>query len=119
MANLSILNQGRQLIAGTGLTTPLITDGSGLPQMLGWPVYENSVMDGTIAAGTTNDYVLLSGDFSQFVIVDRIGLVVQYIPAVFSTTNNRPTGEVGWYGYFRGGSDVLVADAFRLTNYSA
>jgi HK97 family phage major capsid protein len=117
MANLATVNAGRQLPLYTN-GPALVSDATNPPQMMGWPVYENSQMDGTIAAGTTNDYVLLSGDFSQFVIVDRIGLTVQYIPAVFSTTNNRPTGEVGWYAYWRAGSDVLVTDAFRLTNYS-
>ena len=34
MANLNIINQGRQLIAGTGLTTPLVVDGPGGPSMM-------------------------------------------------------------------------------------
>ena len=33
-------------------------------------------------------------------------------------TNRRPTGEMGWYLHWRTGGDVLVADAFRLTNHS-
>jgi HK97 family phage major capsid protein len=116
MANLSIINQGRALVAGSGLTTPIVEGGAN-PTMLGWPVVENSTMDGTIAAGTTNDYVLLSGDFSQFVIVDRIGLSVVYNPVVVGA-NGRPTGEAGWYAYWRTGSGLINADAFRLTNYS-
>jgi hypothetical protein len=42
--------------------------------LLGRSVYENSNMDGAInAAPIENNYVLLYGDFTQFVIVDRIG----------------------------------------------
>lgn len=114
MANLSAMNAWRTIIAGTGLTTPLLSGG----EMLGWPVVENSVMDGTIT-GTANDYVLLAGDFSNFVIVDRIGLTVVNLPVVVGSSR-RPTGETGWYAYWRTGSGIAgTADAFRLLNLSA
>jgi len=117
MANLSIINQGR--------TTPLYTNGPAMvsdatdpPKMLGWPVIENSSMDGTIAAGTTNDYVLLSGDFKQYCIVDRIGTMIELVPTLLGA-NRRPTGERGFHMHWRTGGDALIPDAFRLTNYSA
>lgn len=117
MANLSIINQGRQLPLYTN-GPALVSDATNPPRMSGWEVYENSNMDGTIAAGTTADYVLLSGDFSNFVVADRIGLTVAYNPMVVGA-NGRPTGEVGWYAYWRAGSGLAgTADAFRLTNYS-
>lgn len=116
LANLSIINAGRQLVAGTGLTTAIVDDSTTPPRMLGWRLHENSVMDGTIGAG--NDYVLLSGDFSQYALVDRLGAVVEHLPLLLGP-NRRPTGERGWFMYWRVGADVLVPDAFRLTNYSA
>ena len=128
--NLSMINAGRTLQLGTGLTEPLIdddgdpmmrTDGGPAdhmrPSMLGWPVNEASVMDGVIRAGTTNDYMILSGSFDEYCIVDRIGVQVAFIPYVLGAAN-RPTGQIGWYMYYRTGGDCLAPDAFRLTNYS-
>jgi predicted phage gp36 major capsid-like protein len=84
--------------------------------MAGWGVVENSAMDGALNASAP-DYVLLSGDFRQYAIVDRIGATVIPVPVVVGA-NRRPTGERGWYLHWRTGADVLVGDAFRLTNYS-
>lgn len=117
LANLSIINQGRQLVAGSGLTTSVVDDSTTPPRMLGWQLHENSLMDGEFTS-TANDYVLLSGDFSQFAIVDRIGATVEHLPLLVGA-NRRPTGERVWFMYWRTGADVLIPDAFRLTNYSA
>lgn len=65
----------------------------------------------TAAAG--NDNVLLYGDFSQFVIVDRIGTTVELIPNIMGS-NSRPTGQRGVFLWFRTGSDSVVDGAFRL-----
>jgi HK97 family phage major capsid protein len=116
MMNLSILNGFRQLPQATGLNYSIVNDATKPPTALGWPVYENSSMDGTLT-GAAADYLVVSGDFRQFAIVDRIGASVELIPAVFGTAH-RPTGQRGFYLHFRTGSDVLIPDAFRLSNYS-
>jgi HK97 family phage major capsid protein len=118
MANLSIINAAREIAKGSGLTESIVDDSTTPPKMLGWGLHENSNMDGTIAAGTTNDYVLLSGDFSQYIVADRVGATVEFVPHLFGA-NGRPKGERGFYMHFRTGGDVVIADAFRLTNYSA
>jgi predicted phage gp36 major capsid-like protein len=46
--------------------------------------------------------------------VDRLGATMSYIPHLFSTTTGRPTGQGGWYTYWRGGADVVVTNALRL-----
>ncbi|WP_341266966.1 phage major capsid protein [Gordonia malaquae] len=56
---------------------------------------------------------ILFGDFSNYVIADRIGTTIEYIPNLFGS-NGRPTGKRGWYAHFRVGADVVNADAFRL-----
>lgn len=117
MANLSIINAARQLPKGSGLTDSLVDDSTTPPKMLGWQVHENSNVDGTIAAGATNDYVLLSGDFQQYVIADRVGTTIEYVPHLFGS-NQRPTGQRGFLMHWRTGGDVVIPDAFRLTNYN-
>jgi HK97 family phage major capsid protein len=112
VANLSIIDKIRQFGTSnnySGFTTDLT--GSGVPALIGKPVYESNTMDGTI--GTGNDDVLLVGDFSNYIIVDRVGLSVDFIPNLFSTSNGRPTGQRGWYAHWRVGADVASTAAFR------
>ncbi|HEU4543065.1 MAG TPA: phage major capsid protein [Jiangellaceae bacterium] len=86
--------------------------GMGVPnQLLGQPIYEASTMTGTV---TTSANILLAGNFSEFYIVDRVGMSVLYEPMVKSTGSNRPTGQAGWFAFWRVGSDVVDPDAFRL-----
>ena len=51
-------------------------------------------------------------------IIDRVGLTRVYEPLV-KGANGRPTGEAGWFCYWRVGSDVVNPDAFRLLNIKA
>lgn len=86
--------------------------GMGVPSLLlGQPEYEASSMG---AAVTTGANILLAGNFAEFYIVDRVGMSVIYDPMVKSTGNGRPTGQGGWYAFWRVGSDVVDASAFRL-----
>jgi HK97 family phage major capsid protein len=86
--------------------------GMGVPnQLLGQAIYECSTMTGAVS---TSANVLLAGNFSEFYIVDRVGMSVMYEPMVKSTGSNRPTGQAGWFAFWRVGSDVVDAAAFRL-----
>jgi HK97 family phage major capsid protein len=96
---------------GAALWTTL---GNDVPaNLLGKPAYEAEGMDSAIATG--DDYVLIYGDFSNYVIADRVGTTVEFIPHLFGT-NHRPTGQRGWYAYFRVGSDSLNDAAFKMLN---
>jgi HK97 family phage major capsid protein len=81
------------------------------PQLLGAAAHSCSTM---ASAVTTGANILLAGDFSEYYIVDRVGMSVIYDPVIRSTGNNRPTGQAGWYAFWRVGADVVNADAFRL-----
>ncbi len=84
--------------------------------LLGRPLHEVSNMDGVInPTATENNYVLIYGDFSNYVVVDRIGTTVELVPHVFGA-NGRPTGERGLFMHRRVGGDVVNANAFRLLN---
>jgi HK97 family phage major capsid protein len=114
MANKAIINKTRQFDTSGG-SSFWANLGMGQPeQLLGAPIYEASAMDGVINAAADN-YALLLGDFRNFYIVDRVGMTMVYEPLV-KGANGRPTGEAGWFAYWRVGSDVVNADAFRLLN---
>ncbi|MCQ4360634.1 phage major capsid protein [Mycobacterium gordonae] len=112
-ANLAILNTIRQFETSNGaLKFPELAQNP--PMLLGRAVHENSNMDGSInAAATENNYTLLYGDFTQFVIVDRVGNTLELVPHLFGN-NRRPTGQRGALLWFRTGSDVVIPNAFRL-----
>lgn len=87
------------------------------PLLLGKPVYEAEAMDSSWdTAASANNYILLFGDFENFVIADRVGMQVELIPHLFATANNRPSGQRGWFAWYRTGSDSVNDAAFRLFN---
>lgn len=49
--------------------------------------------------------------------MDRIGTSIISVPVIVGAAR-RPTAEQGFYMHWRTGGDVLIADAFRLTNHS-
>ena len=64
--------------------------------------------------GTTGAANILAvGDFSNFVIAQRAGMTLEFIPQLFGA-NGRPTGQRGWYAYARHGFDSVNDNAFRL-----
>lgn len=113
VSSLNVAHTIRQLGTSTNFHAfSLDITQAGPPQLLGRPYYENSSMDTVVASGST-DFALLLGDFSQFVIVDRVGMTIQYNPAVTSGSKFL-TGESSWTCWWRFGSGGLVQDAFRL-----
>ena len=58
--------------------------------------------------------IAVFGDFSQFYIVDRVGVSLMYEPMVKGTANARPTGQAGWFMFWRTGSDVATPSGFRV-----
>lgn len=108
------MNRARSIIAGTGLTTPLLVDGTNPPTLLGKPVHEASFMDSSVTT-TADDYLAVYGDWSHYVIADRIGTTVELVPHLVGA-NRRPTGQRGWLMWRRVGADVVAVNAFRLLN---
>ena len=97
---------------GAGLWTTL---GNGTPaQLLGRPNYVSEAMDGVID-GSAENYVLVYGDFQNYVIADRLGVTMSYIPHTFGASG-RPKGQAGWHAWLRVGADSVNDSAFRLLN---
>lgn len=65
-----------------------------------------------------DDRYLLFGDFSQFLIVDRVGMSVELVPHLFGS-NQRPTGQRGIYAVWRNNSKILTDNAFRVLHKAA
>jgi len=78
------------------------------------PAHEVSDMPALEQATNATNSMLVYGDFSQFVIVDKMGATIEFIPHLFGTTNSRPIGARGWYLHFRNGSKMILPNAFRL-----
>lgn len=91
--------------------------GSDTPeQLLGKPIYEStSIMSATGTGTGTGSASLVFGDWSQFYIVDRIGTSMLYDPLVKGTgaASNTPSGQSGWFYFWRVGSDVSTTAAFK------
>lgn len=80
--------------------------------LLGRQVAEAEAMDGVINASAEN-YALIFGDFGQFVLTDRLGMQVEFVQTLFGP-NRRPSGQRGFFAYYRTGSGVTNPDAFRM-----
>ena len=115
IASLPIINRIRQFdtAGGASLWTNL---GDGAPdRLLGIPLYESSSMATAVA---NNAKLAVAGDFSQYTIVDGIGMSLLYEPMV-KGANQRPTGQSGWFVYWQTGADVTTPAAFRTLNVRA
>ena len=94
-----------------GLANNVPTSGNTGYDLLGYPANELSTMGTTTATGGT---LAVLGNFSRFVIVDRIGMNVELIPHLFHTANNRPSGQRGLFAVWRNSSKVIDPNAFRV-----
>lgn len=101
---------------GTALSASYSTDITQdfTSRLIGRPVIETDEAP-NVEQTTTIDNVLVFGDTSNYVIVDKPGSTsIEFIPHFFNTSNNLPDGRRGWYMHFRNGADSVNDLAFRL-----
>lgn len=86
--------------------------GDGRPNgLMGYPAAYASAMPSTL---TTGNKIMVLGDFSNFLIVDRVGMTVELVPHLFDSSNgNRPSGQRGVYAIWMNNSKTLIPGAFR------
>jgi HK97 family phage major capsid protein len=77
--------------------------------------YETPYMTDLTSSGVHTN-VAVVGDFSNYVIARRGGMNVELVPTLFDVTNNRPTGQRGWFAYARIGGGSANNQGFRLLN---
>jgi HK97 family phage major capsid protein len=117
VANVSTINKIRSIdqYGGAAFWANL---GSGQPErLLDKPIFESPSLN---SAGTANvgtavaNGVAVFGDFSKYIIVDRIGSTMLFDPLLKgASTGNIPTGTQGWFYYWRVGAGVAASNAFR------
>jgi HK97 family phage major capsid protein len=108
-ASLALLNTARQFTTPNGsLTFPGLQQVP--PVLLGRSVNEASNMDNTVAAGKN---LAIYGDFQNYVITQRVGSAVEFVPHILGT-NRRPTGQRGLWLWSRWGGGVVNPNGFRL-----
>lgn len=112
---LSTLNQIHRFWNPSGSEPPLLSGN----QLLNRTWNLNASMDpysGVSGAETASNFILLLGDHSKYLILDRVGMGIEYLAPghLVNTANNLPDGRVGWYAWWRVGADTLDVNAFRL-----
>ncbi|MEU5284127.1 phage major capsid protein [Streptomyces sp. NPDC020755] len=116
MANRNIYNLVRQFDTGGGAELWERIGADMPPQLMGRPALEAEDMaSGFNPAVAADNHVLAYGDFSNYVIADRIGMSIEFLPHLVGA-NRRPTGQRGWYAWYRVGADSVLDSAFRLLN---
>lgn len=114
MMSVDINNKIRQFGASNVYHAATVTLPAGAAEVLfNKPVYESPYFpDFTGTTGPENRLVV--GDFSNYVVARRSGMNVELVPQLFDVTNNRPTGQRGWFAYARIGGNSVNDLGFRL-----
>jgi HK97 family phage major capsid protein len=113
MMSVDVMDRIRQM--GTSnvyhAATVNLTQGQ-IDNLLGRPVYENPyfpVFSSTTGASSR----LVVGAWDEFVVARRTGMTAELVPMLFGT-DQRPTGQRGFFAYGRVGSNSVLDAAFAL-----
>ena len=111
-ANLTTINTiGSMQTANGSLRFPEVAN----DRLLRKPLNEASELDSAgDSAGAGNDLVMVYGDYSQYLIADRIGSQMEIVQNLFDQATGRPTAQRGGLLWMRTGGGVLVDNAFRM-----
>lgn len=111
--NVDVENEIRAFGSGTATSRFTVDQtAEGISLLNGKPVVlSDYAPEFTGTTGAAN--ILVVGDFSNYVVAQRVGMTVVDVPVLFGA-NQRPTGQRGWYAYARVGADAVVDNAFRL-----
>ncbi len=73
--------------------------------LLELPLHQWSAMDTTLA---DNKNIIIAGDFSKYVVADRLGMNVELVPMLFGASH-RPTGQRGMYAFWRNTAAMIAS----------
>ena len=118
IAEFSTLAEARRLLAAAADRSSFNEATASQPSTLfGWTILEHSTADAfsaVDAAANGTHHLMVVGDWSQYVIAERVGMSVELIPHLFATANNLPSGQRGFFARWRNGADSVNDDAFRV-----
>ena len=123
VANINTINKVRNASPSGAGSSFWATLGDGTPsRLLNHRIEESPSVTvtagtGTASSGTANN-LLTFGAWENFLIVDRIGVSMIFEPLIKDPTSGAPKGQQGWFYYWRSGSDVTTANAFRTLTYA-
>ena len=83
-------------------------------QLFGKQTYESPYMPDTTTSTSATSGLAVVGDFKNYVIARRGGMSVELVQHLIGLTNNRPTGQRGWFAYARIGGGSVNDLGFRL-----
>lgn len=116
VANIATINRIRSLDQYGGSSFWVNLNQDQPERLLGKPVYESPslISIGTGGGTAVGSATAIFGDFSKYIIVDRVGTTMLFDPLLKSTgTPNIPSGTQGWFYFWRVGAKVAVPNAFR------
>jgi HK97 family phage major capsid protein len=125
VANIATINKVRAASPSGAGSSFWATLGDGTPsRLLNHRIEESPSVTSTAGTGTassgTASCQAVFGAWDDFYIVDRIGMSMLFDPMLKGTgaSANIPTGQQGWLAFWRTGSDVATANAFRWLAYA-
>ncbi len=114
MMNLAYIDRLRQFATANNYHAFTVDFTAGSPSMVaGKPLEENSGFTSTLSTGTNN--AIVYGDFKNYLIADRIGMVTEFIQTLHSTTTGMPRPIRGWLTHWRVGADSINDKGFVLS----
>jgi HK97 family phage major capsid protein len=116
MSSTDVQNTIRQLGTVDPNFTVDITQ-EAIPRLFGRQYPMNDFME-DVPGGTGTQPLLVVGDFRGYVVAQRAGMTVEFIPMLMGS-NNRPTGQRGWFAWARVGGNVVNSAGFRLLTNKA
>lgn len=123
VANISVINKIRNASPSGAGSSFWATMGDGTPSRLlnhrieESPSVTSTAGTGTASSGTASAQAVF-GAWDNFYVVDRIGMSMLYDPMLKDATSGTPKGQQGWFAFWRSGSDVAAANAFRYLAYA-
>lgn len=111
--NVDVENEIRAFGSGTA-TSRFTVDQTreGISLLNGKPVLTSDYAP-TFTGTTGASNILVVGDFSNYLVAQRVGMSVELVPHILGS-NRRPSGQRGWYAYARVGADSINDLGFRL-----
>ena len=110
VANKVTFNKIRQMAGSNSGLYWTDLNGSTPASLLGYGRYSSSAVTSSTTSG---NHIAILGDFSRYVIYDRLGTFLELNPIVVNGDGN-PTGQRGLVAHKRIGANVTDVNAFRL-----